>query len=208
MRHQPNHEVPRNGPQDEAFPRLPHPRWSQELLHWFDDRSFAELIERFIEACPGPYLAIKGLRLMAHQRVEGIAALELDGKEAQGSREERGVRGRQGYLWSVREIARQLRGVRPGYLSESALRKGYQYSRALRWIRFLHGKALVDRGIRGDVMARRLGFSDPAGWTRFVNALVGSTPTQLTPLPLAAWVERAIEDVYGSSESDLPGEHS
>ena len=208
MRHQPDREISRTGQEDVGSSPLSTSRMSKELRHWFDDRPHLELIERFIDACPGPYLAIKGLRVMAHQRVEGIVALEMTGKEAQGPREQRGVTGRQAYLRSVIEIARQLRGVRPAYLSESALRKGYQYSRALRWIRFLHGKTLLDQGVCGDVLARRLGFSDPAGWTRFVNALVGATPTQLPPLPLAAWVERAIENVYGSSESGLPSEDS
>lgn len=183
-------------PKKEHYP-LATPVMSNEFLQGFEDRSFFELIEPFLEACPGPYLAIRGLRVMAYQHVEGVPAIALSDSEANRTRAGRPKKGRRCYLKSVIEIAQQLPGVRPGYLSESALRKGYQYSRALRWIRFLHGRTLYDHGIRGDILARRLGFSDPAGWTRFVKGLVGAVPTALPPRPLAAWVERAIEDVYG-----------
>lgn len=143
------------------------------------------MIEPFLAACPGPFLAAQGLRIAASQRIEGITGME--------SRDRR--LGRREYLRSIARVADEIR-VRPGYLSESALRRGDQYSRALRWIRFLHGKALYDQGIRSDTLARRLDFADPAGWSRFVKALNGAAPSDLPPLPLSAWVERAIEDVY------------
>lgn len=168
---------------------------SRELRHWFDERPFVEVIESFLVACPGPFVAAKGLRYMAYQRIEGIPS--LDSVDMEGARPgERRALGRRRYSTSVVEIARQIR-VRPGYLSQSAFRRGYQYSRALRWIRFLHGVALYEGGIRNDHLARRLGFSDPSGWTRFVRALIGAVPSKLPCLPLAAWVDRAIEDVYG-----------
>ena len=169
---------------------------SRELRHWFDERPFVEVVEPFLAGCPGPFLAAKGLRHMAYQRIEGIPS--LDSADMEGSRpgQSRAL-GRRRYSASVVEIARQLR-VRAGYLSQSAFRRGYRYSRALRWIRFLHGIALYEQGIRNDHLARRLGFSDPSGWTRFVRALIGTVPSKLPCLPLAAWVERAIEDVYGT----------
>lgn len=154
--------------------------------HWVGQGPFAAVIEPFLAACPGPFLAAQGLRIAASQRIEGITGTESYDRRLGGRRE---------YLRSIARVADEIR-VRPGYLSESALRRGYQYSRALRWIRFLHGKALYDQGIRSDTLARRLGFADPAGWTRFVKALNGAAPSDLPPLPLGVWVERAIEDVY------------
>ena len=126
------------------------------------------------------------VRSLVPQRIEGITGTESYDRRLGGRRE---------YLRSIARVADEIR-VRPGYLSESALRRGYQYSRALRWIRFLHGKALHDQGIRSDTLALRIGFADPAGWTRFVKALNGAAPGDLPPLPLGVWVERAIEDVY------------
>lgn len=162
--------------------------------HWTDQRPFVELIEPFLAVCPGPPLAAWGLRLAALQRVEGIQGLQSTGVGGTGSNHRRNDGGPL-YLRSVAGIANEV-GVRPGYLTESALRRGYEYSKALRWIRFLHGRALYEQGIRSDNLARRVGFSDHAGWTRFVNALGGATPSQLPPLPLAAWVDRAIEETY------------
>ena len=100
-----------------------------------------------------------------------------------------------GYFHSVEAVAARLR-VRPAYLSQSALRRGYQYSRALRWIRFLHGMALREGGAGALEAVWRIGFSDPSGWTRFVRALVGKDPRELPRVPLEFWGWRAVEDVY------------
>lgn len=69
------------------------------------------------------------------------------------------------------EIAKRV-GCRRAYLSEAALRHGFQYSRAVRWIRFLHGMALRAEGVGALTLAMRLGFSDLAGWNRFTRRLV------------------------------------
>ncbi len=45
-------------------------------------------------------------------------------------------------------------------------------------------------------MVWSLGFSDPAGWTRFTKALVGKTPRQIPRAPMEFWARMAIEDVY------------
>lgn len=99
------------------------------------------------------------------------------------------------YFHSVESVAARL-DVRPAYLSQSALRRGYSYSKALRWIRFLHGLALRSGGAGALPAVWRIGFSDPAGWTRFVRALVGKGPRELPRLPLQFWARRAVEDVY------------
>lgn len=85
---------------------------------------------------------------------------------------------------------------RPAYLSQSALRRGYAYSRALKWLRFCHGITLRAAGVHVDRAAWRIGFSDPSGWTRFTKALMGKGPSELPILPLEFWVRRAVEDVY------------
>lgn len=92
-------------------------------------------------------------------------------------------------------IAKRLR-VRPGYLSETAVRHGFSYSRALRWIRYLHGVALLAEGHRLNEVAWRLGFGDVAGWSKFVKALLGRNPSRLPALPLEWWVRKAVDDVF------------
>ena len=109
------------------------------------------------------------------------------------------------YIASIAELAKRL-NCRPAYLSQSALRRGYSYSSALRWIRFCHGVTLRAAGVHTDRAAWRIGFSDPSGWTRFTKALIGKGPSQLPRLPFEFWVRRAVEDVYldfspGSADS-------
>ena len=162
---------------------------------------FDEEIRFFLNACPGPSVPRRGLYRAAFQRVRGIPGLEqygqhgewLRGAERRSSSGEGGGEG--SYLRKVAEIAECV-GCRPAYLTEAALRHGYQYSRALRWIRFLHGMALHAEGVGGLTLAMRLGFSDVAGWSRFTRRLVGRTPSQLPNLPLDYWVKGAVDDVF------------
>lgn len=164
-------------------------------------RSFDEEIRFFLNACPGPSVSRRGLYHAAFQRVRGIPGPDQSGPhdELPGGSERRRSTGEGGgegsYLRKVAEIAECV-GCRPAYLTEAALRHGYRYSRALRWIRFLHGMALHARGVGGLTLAMRLGFSDVAGWTRFTRRLVGRTPSQLPNLPLDYWVRRAVDDVF------------
>ena len=160
-------------------------------------RTFREVVDLFISACPGPPLAKHGLQLVAYQRVPGIPGLDYlpavssdSGETMEGERLSRG-----GYFSSVIGVANILE-CRPAYLSQSASRLGYSYSRALRWLRFCHGIAIRRAGTRSLESAWRTGFSDPSGWTRFTRALVGKSPSQLPKLPLEHWVWYAIQDVY------------
>ena len=164
-------------------------------------RGFYEEMEFFLSACPGPAVVTHGLRLVAFQKVRGIQGLESSGKgnEAWAAAEhrrgsEQGA-GDRGYLHRVVEIAKRV-GCRRAYLSEAALRHGFQYSRAVRWIRFLHGMALRAEGVGALTLSMRLGFSDLAGWNRFTRRLVGRTPSQLPNVPLDYWVRRAVDDVF------------
>jgi len=167
-------------------------------------KSFDEDIRFFLNACPGPAVLVHGLHLVAFQEVRGIPRLtpakEDDGRrnvpERRGE-DDREDRGDGNYLCTVTGVA-ELVKCRPAYLSEAALRHGYQYSRALRWIRFLHGMALYGEGVSGLTVAMRLGFSDLAGWSRFTLRLVGRTPSQLPGLPLEHWVRRAVDDLFFS----------
>ena len=136
-------------------------------------------------------LGERGLRMAAYQRVRGIAGLE-----------DREIARRHGidvsagrYIASIAQVASKL-DCTPGYLSKAALRRGYSYSRALRWIRFCHGVALREVRVPADLAALRTGFSDPSGWTRFVRALLGRGPSQLPNVPLGCWAGWAVEDVY------------
>ena len=165
-------------------------------------RSFDEDIIFFLNACPGPAVVKQGLHLVAFQEVRGIPASASRGDDEVGQRvadrvakDDREDGGHREYLHTVSGVA-ELVGCRRGYLSEAALRHGYQYSRALRWIRFLHGMALRERGVSRLTMALRLGFSDIAGWGRFTRRLLGRTPSQLPNLPLHWWVRRAIDDLF------------
>lgn len=99
------------------------------------------------------------------------------------------------YIGSVVATAKRM-NVRSGYLSDTAVRHGFSYSKALRWVRFLHAVTLLAEGRRVDDMAWRLGFCDVAGWSRFTKRLLGKSPGQLPALPLAWWVRKAVDDVF------------
>ena len=163
---------------------------------------FVEEISLFLDACPGPPLAKTGLRIAALQAVEGIPELQIqhthdvDNRAGLHTDNENWSGGRQvPYLSSVAGVAKRLR-CRPAYLSRASTRHGYSFSRALRWIRLLHGMALLAEGIRVDTIALRLGFSDVSGWSRFTLRLVGRSPSQLPVMPLELWVRNAVDDVF------------
>ena len=156
---------------------------------------FREAFALFLDACPGPPLAKAALYAAAFQEVEG-----LPGPRASKVRNGAAVRRGQslepeGYLRSVIDVAQRVK-CRPAYLSKAALLHGYMFSRALRWVRFLHGVALLAQGDRLDAVAWRLGFNDVAGWSRFTRRLVGRNPRQLPAVPFEFWVRKAIDDVY------------
>lgn len=163
--------------------------------------SFAEEIKFFLNACPGPAVARHGLHIAAFQEVRGIPRLvptREDDEPREVSKPRRGSgqgEGDRSYLSEVAEVA-ELIGCRSGYLSEAALRHGYQDSRALRWIRFLHGMALRAEGVSALTLVMRLGFADLAGWNRSTRRLVGRTPRQLPSLPIDYWVRRAVDDLF------------
>ena len=178
--------------------------------------NFDDEIGFFLNACPGPPVARRGLHIAAFQEVRSIPRLERPREddepgEVPGRRRGfvQGGRDRP-YLSTVAGVA-EFVGCRRDYLSEAALRHGYEYSKALRWIRFLHGLALRARGVDALTFALRLGFSDVAGWSRFTKRLVGKTASQLPNLPLKHWVRRAVDDVFlaaatktGSPETNHP----
>lgn len=167
---------------------------------------FADEMALFLQACPGPPAAKVGLTRVAFQKVRGIRGLSRCQQPPTGpgpvplshdtvplgeEAEEETVR----YLRSVAEVAKSLH-CRPAYLSRSALTHGYSYSRALRWIRFLHAMALQAEGFQTETLVRRLGFGDAGGWSRFTSRLVGRSPRQLPTLPLSLWVRKAVDDVF------------
>lgn len=135
-------------------------------------------------------MAMAGLRFAAFQAVKGIRDLWPE-ESSTGQSPPRN----EPYLRSVIGIAKRI-DCRPGYLSKAGSRFGYSFSRALRWIRFLHGIALLEEGARMETVCDRLGFSDVAGWSRFTTRLVGRSAGQLPVLPLEHWVRKAIDDVY------------
>lgn len=107
-----------------------------------DGVSFQEGFESYLRACPGPALAEKGLRLAAYQPVTGIPWLEPSALRRDGNgRSVRPLGSAGRYLRSISDIAAQV-NCQPSYLSDAALRRGYSYSRALRWLRFFHGLCL------------------------------------------------------------------
>ena len=173
--------------------------------------NFIEASRLFLDACPGPPLARKGLRMVALQAVAGI--LGLDASQHQGKAQttppaklsrSRLDTDSGGYISSITQVAERL-GCRAAYLSKAARNHGYSFSRALRWIRFLHAMALLAEGCRVETIVWRLGFNDVAGWSRFARRLVGRSPRQLPVLPLDHWVRRAVNDVYfGLPASGLP----
>lgn len=154
---------------------------------------FVDEVRPFLSACPGPAAATRGLRVAALQRVEGISGLST---KTQNISVQNGSRGAgRGYIHTLRDVATVI-DCQPEYLSAAARRRGYQYSHALRWIRFLHLMALKAEGYPTDRWVWPLGFSDAAGVTRFVKALHGRTLRQLPAVPLTFWIRRAIEDVF------------
>ena len=156
--------------------------------------TFQEAAGPYLSACPGPPLAERGLRLVALQRINGIPGLELpftSGTQSPCRQPE----GCEPYLRSIAQVAAKVH-CKPRYLSDAALRRGYSYSRALRWLRFFHGLVLRETETPALGRLRSLGFSDYAGWSRFTLALVGRSPNQLPNMPIEFWVRLAIEDVY------------
>ena len=85
------------------------------------------------------------------------------------------------------------------------MRRGFSYSKALRWIRYLHAVALLADGHRVDEVVWRLGFGDAGGWSRFVKRLLGRNPGQLPTLPIAWWVRKAVDDVFFGVPVTGPG---
>lgn len=161
-------------------------------------KSFAKEIAIFLEACPGPALARSALRMAALQDVEGIPGLspsERGERSPPGLDISAGVRGKRDYIWTLARLGPRL-SCRPNYLSEAALRHGYSLSRGVRWVRLMHGVALRTQGIGVSETARRLGFDDRAGWSRFAVRLVGTTSGRLPQVPLSSWVRRAVQEVY------------
>lgn len=137
------------------------------------DLPFHDAVEAYLRACPGPAIARKGLRFMAHQHVTGIP--ELEGFDCDGQ-----------YVRSVKHISRHV-FCTPGHLTRVASAHGYSYGLAIRWITLFHAIALKRQGYRWTTVSRNLGFTDSAGLTRFTKRLVGKTPTQLPDLPLEDW---------------------
>lgn len=84
----------------------------------------------------------------------------------------------------------------PEHLSRVAHDRGYSYSLAVRWVRFLLGIELRTQGRGGKAIARRLGMPDPASWTRFVQRLIGRTPKQLPNLTVEDWARVGVVRVY------------
>ena len=153
--------------------------------------SFVTAIGPFLEACSGPPLAQAGLRMAALQPVKGIPGLDSNVSVAS----ERGESDAGSYLWSARQIGDRL-NCSAEYLTRAAGKHGYSFARALRWIRFLHGMALLAEECRVETVAYRLGFSDIAGWSRFTKRLVGRSPRQLPKVPLEIWIRKAVDDVF------------
>lgn len=149
---------------------------------------YSESIETFVRACPGPALAIRGLRLVAHQPIAGIPGLEpepdYNGPGQESSR-----------LRTIKDVAGVL-FCSADHLAREARRYGYSISLAIRWITFLQGYALREHGARGARIADRLGLSDAASWSRFVKTLTGKTPTQLPRLPLRDWAVEARRQAF------------
>ena len=164
-----------------------------------------------LDACPGPPLARKGLRIVALQAVPGIPGLDASQQQGNAPTTQHANLSRPRpaadsvrYISSTTQVALLL-GCRPAYLSKAARNHGYSFSRTLRWIRFLHAMALLSEGCRVETMVWRLGFGDVAGWSRFTTRLVGRSPPQLPALPLCHWVRRAVDDVYlGLLATGLP----
>ena len=154
--------------------------------------SFPDVIDPFIRVCPGPALAVRALRLVAYQPVEGIAGLEPD---SNGDGPGNTGNGRKPtHLHRLGDVANAV-SCTADHLSRVARRYGFSITVAIRWTTFLQGLALREEGASQTQIARRLGFAD-ASWSRFVRNLTGKTPTQLPHLPLSHWVLEARRRVF------------
>ncbi len=155
---------------------------------------FPDAIEPFIQACPGPDLAINALRLMAYQEVVGIPGLGPPDDPQKGLRTSHKGDTR-ALLVTLRDVAEALH-YSPAYLSRVARRRGYSIALALRWLRFLRGYVLQRNGLNREVIARRLGLSDASAWSRSVKELTGRAPSQLPRMSLSDWVLEARRQVF------------
>ena len=156
---------------------------------------FVREIEFFLRACPGPPVASQGLRIAALQPVVGIPGLEDGWPEGTLGGTGAGARLGDGYLRTIDHVARVFR-CRPAYLSESSKTHGYSYREALRWIRFLHGRALCAEGVTAEEVVRRLRFRGSADMSRFTRRLIGKTSRQCPTLPLGFWVRMGVQRVF------------
>ena len=141
--------------------------------------SFVQAAEFFLVSCPGPEIARRGLRLAAFQPVRGIPGLVTLDPSVPGQSLPK-------YVRSIVDVAAKLH-LRPAYLSTAALKLGWSYSRALRWICFLHGMALRLEGVTADSIAWRLAFADATGWSRFSKRLTGRNHSKLPRASLDYW---------------------
>ena len=164
--------------------------------------AFHEAVEPFLRACPGPAKGEKGLRMVAFQDIEGIqthprlriGARTIDDRPGVGS-SARLVPPVVPPLRSVKDVAAAV-FCSPAYLAKLARAQGYSYSLAVRWVRFFLGIALMNNGYGGKTIASRIGLSDAASWTRFVQRLVGRTPKQLPNLTLEEWARVGVVHVF------------
>ncbi len=135
-------------------------------------------------------MAEKGLRMMAYQDIKGIPLPERVDLHFQKQNSEGGRK-----MGSMKDVAGAL-FCSPGHLSRLARERGYSYSKAVRWIRFLLGAYLLRQSRSSKAVAWRLGFADSASWCRFTKRLVGKTPKQLPKLPLEDWAREAVFQVF------------
>ena len=170
---------------DKSAPSSPDTVLCEQCLSGLNNDCFDILVDPFIRACPGPDLAVRGLRLMAHQEVFGVVSSLSSSQTGESP----------AVLRTLTDIANQLYCT-PGHLSRLARERGYSYSHALRWIRLLFGIFLLDRGTSGDEIARRLGLADGSSWSRFSARLTGKTPSQLPRMPVHEWVRIAKLQVF------------
>ena len=120
--------------------------------------TFIEASRLLLDACPGPPLARKGLRIVALQAVPGIPGLDASQQQNNAPTTQHANLSRPRpaadsvrYISSTTQVALLL-GCRPAYLSKAARNHGYSFSRTLRWIRFLHAMALLSEGCRVETM--------------------------------------------------------
>ena len=154
---------------------------------------FQDVIDPFIRVCPGPALAVRALRAVAYQPIEGIPGLE-PGPNGDGA--DRTSNGRKpAHLHRLGDVANAV-SCTADHLSRVARRYGFSITVAIRWTTVLQGLALREEGASQTQIARRLGLADAPSWSRFVKNLTGKTPTQLPHLPLSDWVLEARRRVF------------